>query len=78
MCPDRRVAPYAGLCRPVGAGMVRAVLFISNAGGERILQSGLAFFGIVFAYMGNFLYLCNRFEVKDEMVRVRRGNDSKK
>ena len=78
MCPDRRVAPYAMLCRPVGAGMVRAVLFISNAGGERILQSGLAFFGIVFAYMGNFLYLCNRFEVKDEMVRGRRGNDSKK
>ena len=73
-----RVASYAGLCRPVGAGMVRAVLFISNAGGERILQSGLAFFGIVFAYMGNFLYLCNRFEVKDEIVRGRRGNDSKK
>ena len=66
------------LCRPVGAGMVRAVLFISNAGGERILQSGLAFFGIVFAYMGNFLYLCNRFEVKDEMVRGRRGNGIKK
>ena len=66
------------LCRPVGAGMVRAVLFISNAGYERILQSELAFFRIVFAYMGNFLYLCNRFEVKDEMVRVRRGNDSKK
>ena len=45
---------------------------------DGILMAGILIFGISFVYMGNFLYLCNRFEVKDEMVRVRRGNDSKK
>ena len=68
MCPDRRVAPYAGLCRPVGADALRMRLRIGR-GRDAHAPRGCA----MWAELGERVYA-----EKQEMMRGNLGEMRRK